>query len=505
LKFDIKNSRFLFTLQWTLFIDFGFFLTINFFTMKKISLLTFLLFGLLSCQNVFANHASGGNIRYTHITGNQYLIHATFYRDCVGDPGPSTLTIHIASAQCSIADSVVLTPAGFPVTYSLCPNIPSTCIGGTQRGINAWDYEGMYSFPTQCGDWVLSTIISGRPSAITTIQHPASTDLYLEARLNNSTGDNSSPQFINPVFDILAGQQTVLNFGFIDMDGDSLSYSLISARESSNTNVSYIPTYSGTEPFTSIPPVSIDAVTGDIVFNAMSVESSVLVCQVNEFRNGDLMGSEMLDLNINTNFYSNSPSVLYGWDLWQTAFYAGPGMMCLNFFSDDPDVDDTLTMLGNVASMPGATFIVAGDYHPTGTLCWNVDSSDVRPQPYTFSVRLDDNACPGPGVQIWSFVLFVTLDTTLINTGVPSFSSAEENNFVVPNPFNQQAEIILSKSFANVETEFQLYDAMGNLIEDKNVNAASIQISGEKLQKGIYFFELSNGSGKISTGKFILE
>jgi hypothetical protein len=467
--------------------------------------LVFLFLFLLSVENSIANHAAGGNLYYMHVTGNQYVIRTKLYRDCTGDGPPTSIMVHISSAQCNITDSLTLSSMAYMGDYSFCPNQPSTCQGGTQRGINGWEYEGTYNFPSQCSDWLISTSISGRPAGITTIQHPASTDLYLEARLNNLTGDNSSPQFSNVIFDILSGQQFVTNFGFVDMEGDSLSYSLISARSDANTNVAYVPPYSGTQPFTSIPPITIDPVSGDIIFYTTSVESSILVCQVNEFRNGNLIGSEILDLNINTNYYSfGSPAILYGWDQQQTAFYAGPGMMCLTFFTYDPDVEDTIMLTANVSSMPGATFNVAGDYHPTGTLCWNIDSSDVRIQPYIFLIRLEEEGCPGNSVQIWSFALYVTLDTSVINTGVPQFTSVEEKSIVIPNPFHQQAEIKLSKSFENVETELNIFNTQGKLMISRKENSSSIIISNENLDDGIYFFELRNRNGERSTGRFVV-
>ena len=57
--------------------------------------------------------------------------------------------------------------------------------------------------------------------------------------------------------------------------------------------------------------------------------------------------------------------------------------------------------------IPGATFTVSGGRLPVGTFCWTPGPGDARPQPYTFTVTVRDNACPSNGVQTYSYSILV--------------------------------------------------------------------------------------------------
>src|SRR5215203_2394014 len=97
----------------------------------------------------FASHNAGGNLTYTHLAGNQYMIHGTLYRDCWGIPAPTQITVYIESASCSQSQSLQLTPipgTGQEVTQ-VCPTANSRCTGGIEPGYEKWEYEGVVTLP----------------------------------------------------------------------------------------------------------------------------------------------------------------------------------------------------------------------------------------------------------------------------------------------------------------------------------------------------------------------
>lgn len=377
------------------------------------------LFSLMTCigTHAYANYAVGGEITYMHLTGNQYLIRLTFYRDCSGIPAPATVTVTISSSSCVVSDTLVLNPLpGTGQELQLpCTTGVTSCQGGSDPGMQKWVYENTYGFTAQCPDWLIHASFSARSSAITTIQNPNNSDIYLEARLNNSLTDNSSPQFgADPVVFICMNQYMNINNNMNDPDGDSLVYSLIAARSDANTNVTYMAPLSGQQPLNSNPAVAIDSVTGDVMIKPTIQETGVMVYLINDYRNGVLMGSVMRDIMLFTLPCTNTPPFSNG--INQSGMYAltvAPGPFCFNIFSSDNDVDDSLIMTFNT-TIPGASFNSYGNYHPIGVFCWSPDSADVRPQPYTFFVTIRDHFCPDNGAQIYSYTITVTLDSNLV-------------------------------------------------------------------------------------------
>ena len=371
-----------------------------------------------------ASHAAGGNLTYTHLTGNQYLVHFTYYRDCFGIPAPTSVIVYIESAACGIAQQQFNAPeigVGVEITYP-CSTSQTTCSGGTAPGIQRHDYEVTIALPGQCPDWRIWVTDCCRNAAITTLNGAAGLGIYIEARLNNTLSDNSSPQFnIDPILFVCTGANFSFNNGAIDSEGDSLVYSFIAPRTDANTNCAYNPGYSVLNPISSTPSVSIDPVTGDVTMFPTNIEVGVMVVLIVEYRNGELIGSVMRDIQIYTVACQNTAPSVGG--INNTGNFAIAGCagstICFDIPSSDPDGGDTLTMVYNGVGIPNATFNSTGTPFPTGHFCWTTTGADARTAPYTFFVTIRDNNCPSNGVQIYSFNITVGGGLTASLTTTP--------------------------------------------------------------------------------------
>jgi VCBS repeat-containing protein len=359
-----------------------------------------------------ASHSAGGNLTYTHLAGNQYLVHFTYYRDCFGIPAPTSIIVYIESNACGIAQQQFTAPAiGAPVeiTYP-CSTSQTTCSNGTAPGIQRIDYEVTIALPGQCPDWRIWVTDCCRNQAITTLNGAAGLGIYIEARLNNSNTDNSSPQFaIDPILFVCTGANFAFNNGAIDPEGDSLVYSFIAPRTEANTNCAYNPGYSVLNPISSTPAVNIDPGTGDVSMFPTSIEVGVMVVLIYEYRNGELIGSVMRDIQIYTVACQNTAPTTGGIDNtgnFSLSACAG-ATICFDVPSFDPDAGDTLTMVYNGTGIPNATWNTTGVPFPTGHFCWTTTAGDARTAPYTFFVTIRDNNCPSNGVQIYSFNITV--------------------------------------------------------------------------------------------------
>ena len=388
---------------------------------------------VLGTERSSASHAAGGNLTYTHLAGNQYLVHFTYYRDCDGIDAPTSINVMIESFSCGIATQSFNAPRtgpGVEITYP-CSSAATTCSNGNAPGIQRFDYEVTIALPGQCPDWRIWITDCCRNMTITTLSGAAGLGFYIEARLNNTISDNSSPQFaIDPILFVCIGTPFAFNNGAYDQEGDSLVYSFIAPRTDANTNCAYMPGYSANNPISSSPSVHIDPNTGDVTMLPTAQEVGVMVVLITEWRNGELIGSVMRDIQIYTVPCQNNAPVVGGIDgtgTFSTASCAG-ALICFDIPSSDPDGGDTLTISYNGPGIPNAVWTTDGAIpYPTGTFCWQTTAADARTQPYTFFVTIRDNYCPSNGVQIFSFNILVGGGITSTIATTPILCHGETN------------------------------------------------------------------------------
>lgn len=399
---------------------------------KNLSLLVvmFCLFGINTSK---ASHMAGADLTYQSLGNGQYLVTFTLYRDCAGIDAPLSEFLNVSSSTCNSTQSYTLnqdvTPGnGSEITLN-CPGVTSTCNGGTAPGIQAWTYSTVVTLPAQCPDWNFSVSDCCRNAAITTLDFGSGDNLYIEAYLNNMTVDNNSPTFSNyPVAFECIGQNNFYNHGVIDADGDSLVYSFIPPRTDANIPVTYASGYTIANPLTSSPGVTISPSTGDIAMHPTQTEVAVVAVLIQEYRNGVLIGSVMRDMQIYTVQCSNTlPSAtgINGTTNFLTSACVG-GQLCFDVITNDADPNQNLTLTWN-NGIPGATFTVTGSPAPVGHFCWSPSAADARPQPYTFTVTVRDDACPSNGVQTYSYS--VTVSNMGLNvTSTPSVACNGNHN-----------------------------------------------------------------------------
>lgn len=374
--------------------------------------ITSLLFLTLSPKESKATHMAGADLTYTYLGNNQYLITYTFYRDCIGIDAQTSINLNYGSDSCGFNDNITLLPVpgtGQQITF-VCPGTLTTCDGGTATGIQKWEYTGIVTLNQPCPDWNFNATECCRNAAITTLVNPDSYDMYIEANLNNTQSENNSPVFSNiPIAFECIGQNNYYNHGAIDADGDSLVYSFIAPRDGVNAPVTYMPGYSIASPLTSSPAVSINPGTGDVFMHPTAGEVAVFAVQVAEYRNGELIGTIIRDIQVYTVVCNNELPLASG--INGTTNYTMNvclnGQICFDILSSDQDTPDSLTMTWN-NGIPGATFTSTTAQHPVGNFCWTPDISDVRTLPYIFTVTVRDNACPSNGVQSFSYAIYLS-------------------------------------------------------------------------------------------------
>ncbi len=466
---------------------------------NQYSLLSFLCgcIFLFHIGDLHASHVSSADISYKCLSGLTYRIHYTLYRDCMGTAANPGLTLHIASSSCGFTQGVWMPPlpgTGAEIT-NVCPGTITTCNGGnTIAGVQKWEYEVDFTLPVRCADWIFSIDDCCFNSAITTATGPV--NLYLEARLNNLLNDNSSPRFTNdPVVFVCQNNDFHYNNGMLDEDGDSLVYSLTTPLYAANQNISYLPGYNATQPLTSSPGITFNDFSGDLFIHPVATEVGILSYLIIDYRNGELMGSVMRNTSIYTIPCNDQNPELSGINgTTVNTIYVLPGSyVCFDIYSFDPDTGQTLVMNWNNA-IPSATFISTGSPFPTGTFCWATSLSDLRPQPYMFTSTIMDNSCPYLGVSVYSYFIYVTLDSSLVTIG-----DSELNFFsVAPNPSNGIFTIQSTRQFCHIK----IYNSLGTCVLNKEFEN---RVTLSEQPAGIYFVEAITNEGKAKRMKLVKE
>ncbi|MBN4051238.1 T9SS type A sorting domain-containing protein [bacterium AH-315-M05] len=389
---------------------------------------------ILFTSKTYASHSMGVDLTYECLGGNVYVFTLSFYRDCSGINAPTTATINASSATCGQNLSLTLTQPNPPVEVSaLCPSALSTCQGGTEPGVEQYIYTDTITLPQNCSDWVFNWTHCCRNPLISNLISPSSQSMYIEATLNNTGGlCNSSPFFTTlPVPYICAGQPYSYNYGAVDIDGDSIVYSLVNSLTTGGVAIGYQPGYSSTYPiFTSSGVVVFNPQTGQMNLNNPvltvyiapdSMQVAVVTVLIEEYRDGVLIGSIMRDIQMivlscpgNTQPYISGGGIinLSGGNLLDTntVEVCTGASLTFEIVATDADTGDTITMTSNIAAaIPGASFTATGNNPVTGNLSWIPGIADLGFN--SFTITIQDDACLVPGSQTYLFEINVIAGT----------------------------------------------------------------------------------------------
>ncbi|TAE88636.1 MAG: hypothetical protein EAY81_02750, partial [Bacteroidetes bacterium] len=303
--------------------------------MKKIVLLCLFVIAVVSAE---ASHLAGGEISYNCIGFRRWEITLVVYRDCFGIPMPGctgtgvtnctrTLTVKpmatiaggglnpnscsapvpsisvtVTSYQVEDANKIVQNWIG-PSAKNICNNRGTVAPGSNNPSIEKYYYKGILdmsspAFNNACPYWEVIWDECCRNQGIQNIQNSGVVNYYISAAINifynqgPGACKNNSPEIKNPpTLTVCSSQITELNLGTYDPDGDSLSYAIIPSRGAGGVIASPMLPYGPTYPFplnATSPPhsnlpqangpfVILDTATGDISFNALNNNPSLLI------------------------------------------------------------------------------------------------------------------------------------------------------------------------------------------------------------------------------------
>ena len=395
----------------------------------RVSLFSLLLLGTYT--TAFASHNLGCSITYTCLGGNQYEFTMTCYGDC--DPNsislPTSTTLEFSNnGTCTgtVADLTLDTVAGFggrPVDELLCSPSLSVCNGGSQQASREWVYRGVTTLPAGC-IWTASYGTCCRSAAVTNLQNASSAGTNVFTTINtNVVPCNNSVQFSNlPIHYGCDSSLVQYNHGAFDPDGDTLVFSLIHPQNDPPANIPFVAGLSATNPVQLVPTTTFqfDSTTGQMTFLPADNTGQVAMIgiKIEEIRNGVVIATTIREVQIviQTNCNNDPPAVDSNGVQGSAITINGSSLeLCRGNFAsfelviEDPN-GDSLTVTSNIISaIPGAvvSYNVDNSVIDSVILTFTVNSINLTPGTYPFSININDNACPVPSIQLLSYALVI--------------------------------------------------------------------------------------------------
>ena len=399
-------------------------------------LLRYLVIILLFCHSAAnASHIYGGDLLYTHLGGGQYKITLTLYGDCSADNSLFNQLYHarprvtILDTTSIFRDSLVLTlePGSGIEVSPVCPaQINQTfCNGGTLPGVIQFKYSNTITLhPSKRWRFIFGGSLGGEPGGLTysagrsnSITNAVSgTQMQIEAMLNNKYAENSSPVYSTiptPFYCMNVLQQ--YNQGAADEDGDSLSFQLVPAINAvSGASVGYVFPFSAGAPMYTAPGnFNFNGYNGQITFTPGAIQDALIVNQVNEYRNGVLVGTSEREMTFIVQDNCTGTPPIPSITSISGAVVSGDGTV-INLCVGQPSVDFTISLNNpdgdntdiTAVNVPaGAALSIANNHGPNPSVIFSWNTSGLGVGHYTFYLTIKNNHCPLYNIQTVAYTI----------------------------------------------------------------------------------------------------
>jgi gliding motility-associated-like protein len=474
-----------------------------------------------------ATHIVGGELYYTWLGNDQYLITLKVYRDC--GPGNTNNTQFDEQAPIGIFNSngsllEVLNMNLFSAEVNFVPVSlnnpcfvlpPNVCV---EEAI----YTETIELPQIPNGYILAYQRCCRNPGIINIEFPQDMGVTFTTQIpgtNLTTAANSCPQFnFLPPVALCQGAEFFFDHSATDIDGDSLVYEYCTPLHGASadnpaplqpsappyTEVTWSPGYDPSYPIDSSPPITINSQTGWIEGTASQLGKYVIGVCVSEYRNGVLLSTTNRDFQFNVT--TCDPNILSGLpeqEEYCTGLTLAFGNNSVNatFWHWDFGVPGTDADTSNVEN-PSFTFPEAGMYSVMlvanpGWPCADTSEAFFEVIPFIDpEIVLENFECVN-NVELYSFSVNSTAspqatyswdfgpgsvpltstdqspegihlnqedDTMEINLTVTDGLCVDETSLIVDNPPDPIASIVPQDSFCEGLT-YQFYEDCENTTE----------------------------------------
>jgi len=90
---------------------------------------------------------------------------------------------------------------------------------------------------------------------------------------------------------------------------------------------------------------------------------------------------------------------------------------------------------------------------------------------------------------------------------IPSIAvnNQSTNATISPNPTTGSVTVLISGLEKNARTQFNLKNMSGQLVMEKQLSTAKTQLNLERLNKGIYLYDIVSNGTRIAVGKLVIQ
>lgn len=388
---------------------------------------------LLSFTGAKAYHIAGGDLTAKWISGQNFEVTLTLFRDCSNSAGAGfdseiILGIYRLSDN-QLYDSVhmsINTIESIGLAGNTCVPPPNVCM---EKG----DYIRTIQLPPQPGGYYLVWERCCRNSSVINIVDPDAAGMAFYLEIADPALQNSSPVFNSPPLPYSCAEQLFqFHFDATDDDGDSLLYVLstpLDGGHTSNQNPNPFSPVNGNQipdpaPYSDIiwappfslfdvcagtVPVTLDPQSGLMEGTADVIGIYAIAVTVYEYRNGVQIGATRREIEFTVIPCNDNglPQIQTSFNDLDTTVHASD-TLCFFLMATDPD-GDTISMIhsGEIfANDPSlsinAPYAQSVDSTSVGAVivpfCWYTSCDQSRDSAYVVTYEATDNGCPLPAM-----------------------------------------------------------------------------------------------------------
>jgi gliding motility-associated-like protein len=433
--------------------------------MKLLRTLLFLLVAVLSQAGAKATHLVGGDLGYEYVGETfpgsgifTYNIRVRMYLNCGASSNYESINALLSPGeglpigiyneditQPWANKELLATAEVFVMSYQIVtPDLPDDCLLGEGQCIEESILEGTVDLPASATGRHLYMQLFARNQAIDNIMDPGGTGMGFYAFMAPTTIQNSSPVFTGiPVPYICINDTTFFSNSAVDIDGDSLVFSFRFPYDSQGAaggimqppatlnwplaEAQYEFGYSPYQPFGTDGYASIDPSTGATEYVPTLIGNWVVAVEVEEWRNGQLIGLVRSDLQLLSVPCSENQAPVSTVQPLPTYYQVTAGeQLCIPLSFVDAD-GDTVVVSSSSAIFdpnqfdPPAQIIgnSQADSLLTTQICWTPACDLYSPVPLEFNLLVSDLACPPAffvatiQVQVFPNTSSITIDGPL--------------------------------------------------------------------------------------------
>jgi gliding motility-associated-like protein len=288
----------------------------------KPKVITLALFFMLSFSTIEATHIVGGEMNYTCLGNNEYEITLTLFRDCFYG-NPNAWFDNPASIGVFDVNNLLLEEIQIPliINDTLVPTLSGDCfVVPPDVCVHTTTYTAIVTLPPIIGGYQLAYQRCCRNQTIANIIDPLGTGATYGLTISEQAliECNTSPKFQQwPPLYICVNEPIVFDQSAIDVDGDSIVYTLCAPLKGADPNVPQPqppnpppydpvdwvdPPYGVNNMLNGIPggaPLQIDSETGLLTGLPNTVGQFVVGICIEEYRDGLLISTTRRDFQYN--------------------------------------------------------------------------------------------------------------------------------------------------------------------------------------------------------------